>query len=420
MEDPELASEIDLHTQEILLASSQHDLTTLRQLLRGYTFSDCNSVDVQDSETGYTPLHAAIAACETEEESHEVAATNGEPATTNGYSAQTNGMSTQEELIEGATETLKCLLQNGAIWNQLDHNDETPGCIAWRLGLKELYEIMVDAGVRAEMLLNRLEEYERLADEEEDGAPEEDAETREDVPQLTVNGGNVPEEHQAVAEVRSEQYLSSALLLSGDRLLDEQQNGVMMSWESTIMAQSADAILTAPGLNVLNVGFGMGIIDAYIQSHAKKPASHHIIEAHPDILASIRVQGWQEKPGVVIHEGKWQDVLPRLAASGERFDGIVFDTFAECYAQFRDFFSEHVIALLEQGGRWSYFNGMGADRQISYDIYQKVVEMELFESGFDIDWQEMELPVLEAQWNGVRRRYFNIAKYRLPVCRFMD
>jgi hypothetical protein len=34
-------------------------------------------------------------------------------------------------------------------------------------------------------------------------------------------------------------------------------------------------------------------------------------------------------------------------------------------------FSEQVIGLLEQEGRWGFFNGMGADRQISYDVYQK-------------------------------------------------
>ena len=423
MEDSELTPEVDLHTQEILLAASQHDLTTLRQLLRIYTFPDCNSVDVQDSETGFTPLHAAIAACETEEESHEQqndAIVNGDSSANNGYSAETNGMSQQEELVEGARETLKCLLQNGAIWNQLDSNNETPGCIALRLGLTELYEIVVDAGVRAELLLNRLEEYERLEDEEEGGEPHENAVGPDDVPQLTVNGGDTPEEPQAVADVSSEQYLSSALSLSGDRLLDEQQNGVMMSWESDIMSRSADAILTSPGLKVLNIGFGMGIIDTYIQSHADKPASHHIIEAHPAVLANMRAQGWHEKLGVVVHEGKWQDILPQLAASGEMFDGIYFDTFAESYGQFRDFFSEHVIALLDQGGRWSYFNGMGADRQISYDVYQKVVEMELFESGFDVGWHEIDVPVLAEQWEGVRRSYFNIKSYRLPVVRFMD
>jgi len=218
-------------------------------------------------------------------------------------------------------------------------------------------------------------------------------------------------------EVDSENYLSSTLSLSRDRILDDQQNGVMMSWESGIMSRSADALLTQPGLKFLNIGFGMGIIDTHVQSHSNKPPTHHIIEAHPTVLATMREQGWQEKPGVVIHEGKWQDILPQLARDRQMFDGVYFDTFAESYAQFRDFFSEHVITLLEPSGRWSYFNGMGADRQISYDVYQKVVEMDLFESGFDVDWHEIEVPLLDQEWEGVRRRYWNIEKYRVRILR---
>lgn len=33
--------------------------------------------------------------------------------------------------------------------------------------------------------------------------------------------------------------------------------------------------------DILNVGFGLGLIDTYIQSY--KPRSHTIIEAHPDV-----------------------------------------------------------------------------------------------------------------------------------------
>ena len=124
--------------------------------------------------------------------------------------------------------------------------------------------------------------------------------------------------------------------------------------------------------------------------------------------------------GVVIHEGQWQDVLPRLVGEGLTFDGIYYDTFAESYHDFKDFFSEHVLGLLEQDGHWSYFNGMGADRQISYDVYQKIVELDLFEAGFDVDWSSIDLPDLSQVWNGVRRKYWNVEKYRLPVCRFMD
>lgn len=393
---------IDLPTQEILLAASHHDIETLRSLIATHatTFEDRRAVDVQDLETLFTPLHAAIAACETEDDPND-------------------GMASAEQELEEARVTVSFLLEEGAIWNQLDASDETPGCVALRLGLTELYQLMVDAGVRAELLLNRLEGggYEVLDDEEEETTDAVEA------AKPIINGSTVMMNGDGLdhsQDVTSQQYLSSTLSLSGDRLLDEQQNGVMMAWEKDIMHKSADAIVCEADLRVLNIGFGMGIIDTYIQSHDKKPRQHHIVEAHLDVLADMKAKGWHEKMGVTIHEGKWQDVLPTLVTEGTMFDAIYFDTFAESYADFREFFSEQVIGLLEQGGKWSYFNGMGADRQISYDVYQKVVEMDLFEAGFDVDWQELDVPELDGEWEGVRRSYFNIKQYRLPVCRFMD
>lgn len=39
------------------------------------------------------------------------------------------------------------------------------------------------------------------------------------------------------------------------------------------------------GGDVLNVGFGLGLVDAAIQSN--QPASHTIVEAHPDVLCKV-------------------------------------------------------------------------------------------------------------------------------------
>jgi protein arginine N-methyltransferase 2 len=395
---PNTTIALDLPTQEILLAASTHDIPTLTSLLATHanSFPDRRAVDVQDPETLFSPLHAAIAACETGDDLND-------------------GMQDLELVVRQAGEMVSFLLVEGAIWNQLDRMGETPGCVALRSGLGELYGLMVDAGVRAEVLLERLGGggYEILGDGSEEGG--DDAAADEEA---ATNGERDDPDHGQ--DLTSQQYLSSALSLSGDRLLDAQQNGVMMAWEKDIMHKSADAILYQPGLRILNIGFGMGIIDSYIQAHANKPSSHHIIEAHPDVLAEMKAKGWDEKEGVTIHEGKWQDVLPDIVTDGMMFDAIYFDTFAESYGDFREFFSEHVIGLLEQEGRWSFFNGMGADRQISYDVYQKVVEIDLFEAGFDVEWEELDVPELEGQWEGVRRSYFNIRKYRLPVCRYVD
>ncbi|ETI28079.1 hypothetical protein G647_00528 [Cladophialophora carrionii CBS 160.54] len=381
---------------EIIKAATDHDIQSLEKCIDQYSFPECKAVDVQDPATGLTPLHAAIASSKLQPDGDS---------------------SVNQPSEESGIQVVKFLLENGAIWNQLDRNDETPGCVAYRLGLHQLYQIMVDAGVRAEMILNRLEEYEELEDEEEEGDGDGNEVNEGDSP--TAKAG-APPPSTSQGDVTSPRYLSSNLSLSNSRLLDAERNGVMMDWETSIMRQSADAILPKPGLKILNIGFGMGIFDTYIQDHANRPASHHIIEAHPDVINEMRRKGWMDRPNVVIHSGKWQNILPQLAAEDEIFDAIYFDTFAESYSAFRDFFSEHVISVLSQDGRWSFFNGMGADRQISYDVYQKVVEFDLFEAGYDVTWADLQLPNLDEEWEGVRRKYWNVAQYRLPVCRFLD
>jgi hypothetical protein len=57
MDDPAFAVSVDDTTQTILLAAANHDLETLKPLLRVP-----GAASVQDPETGFTPLHAAIQA----------------------------------------------------------------------------------------------------------------------------------------------------------------------------------------------------------------------------------------------------------------------------------------------------------------------------------------------------------------------
>jgi protein arginine N-methyltransferase 2 len=419
MDDPAFEIETDLQTQSILLAAANHDLTALRDLLRN------SSANVQDPESGFTPLHAAIAACEPDNEDGAVE-TNGE---TNGTTKEQQ----QEQEIEAAVRTMKLLFENGAIWNDLDANNETPGCIAYRLGLKELYELCVDAGVRAELLLSRMDQYQLLmgADsDEEDEEEEEEEEAEGGEPVEVEDGVEVLDLNQGDAQgdesTENPNYLASNLTFDRDRLLDADANGVMMEWESTLMRRSAELLVPTPGLRVLNVGHGMAIIDSIFQE--KQPKSHHIIEAHPDVLKRMKEQGWYEKPGVVIHEGRWQDIVPGLVEKGEMFDAIYFDTFAEEYKALREFFSEHVIGMLDpaggpggDGGKFGFFCGMGADRQVAYDVYNKIVEIDLFEAGFDTEWETISVPDLEEQgeWEGVRRKYWALPNYKLPTCSFI-
>ncbi|KAL8925248.1 MAG: hypothetical protein Q9172_002298 [Xanthocarpia lactea] len=413
---PNLAAD----AQSLLVAASRHGLKSLQDLLRTVPAS------VQDPETGYTPLHAAIAgAIQSNGVSQVDRASNGGP----------NCGGTEEEkghADEAAVETVKLLLLNGAIWNDLDKKDETPGCLALRLGLKDLYNIMVDAGVRAEILLNRLDQYEQLADQQSDDDDDDhsDDEIPSEATEVVVqqdNGSinhNTPTIHPSSQDPQPNQptYLSSSLSFHPDRILDSSTNSVMMSWESNLMSQTASLLAPSPGLRILNIGHGMGIIDTHFQSSS--PSAHHIIEAHPSVLERMREQGWYDKTNVIIHEGRWQDVLPKLIENedgGVLFDAIYFDTFAEPYSALRSFFEDFVIGLLEDNGRWGFFNGLGADRQICYDVYGKVVELDLFEAGYKVEWTTVEISDLDenGEWEGVKRPYWKLKEYRLPICRFM-
>jgi protein arginine N-methyltransferase 2 len=435
------AMDIDTDTteQEILLAATNHDLDSLRRLLR----TPKGSANVVDSDTGMTPLHAAIAACEPDDDTAQ------DKKDMDVDEAATLNDSALEE--DEALKTVKYLLENGAIWNDLDDNNETPGCLALRLGLKKCYEAMVEAGVRAELLLSRLDGFEMLAQYEDDSEEEEEeegfeiienengdslqasmVEVEEGAPELVGPDGTVPgtdsvpelvqideDGQETKVDVNSEDYLASELTFKGDRLLDADKNGVMMSWETDIMQKTVDRLCPEPGLRVLNVGHGMGIIDGIFQD--KKVAVHHIIEAHPDVLARMRKDGWYEKPGVKIHEGRWQDVVPQLVEQNQVFDGIYFDTFAEEYKALKEFFTEYVIGLLDPEGRFGFFNGLGADRQVCYDVYTRVVEMDLFDAGMDTEFEDTRIPDLDEQgeWEGVRRRYWALDNYRMPTCKFV-
>ena len=341
----------DLRTQQILLAAARHDVESLRVLFR-----NC-SANVQDDETGTTPLHAAIAACEPD---------SGNPDNGVNGAAHYHGNGNNSDDMQRAEHTLKLLFENGAVWNDLDGNMETPGCLARRLDLKSLYDIVVDAGVRTELLFMRLDEYAPIPDSDSDHADDEEGLVT--VNDKTIDVVDTPTGPEA--DLENANYLESALDITQDRVLDASANGVMMLWESPIMRRTAELLLPHAACSALNIGHGLGLMDGFLQNAA--PAKHHIIEAHPAVLQKMREGGWYGKPGVTVHEGTWQSVVPRLVQQGEMFDAVYFDTFAEDYSAFKEFCSEHMIALLKPAGRWSFFHGLGADRQVCYDVYTKV------------------------------------------------
>lgn len=125
-----------------------------------------------------------------------------------------------------------------------------------------------------------------------------------------------------------------------DKLLDEDNRGVMMEWERPLMRAHAEVICQSKG-DVLNVGFGMGIVDGFIQELS--PKSHTIIEAHPAVYAKMLADGWDKKPGVSVLFGRWEDVVPTLE---RQFDGVFFDTFDDDFEAFH----AELPRLLRPGG----------------------------------------------------------------------
>ncbi|KAF1916951.1 S-adenosyl-L-methionine-dependent methyltransferase [Ampelomyces quisqualis] len=389
-----------LLARRMIGAAERHDVPALKVLLKE------GSANVQDptASVATSPLHAAIASCGKAEEGKEAG--------------------------DDAIQTVKLLLQNGAIWNDLNREDETPGCIALRLGQKKVYDIMVEAGVRAEILFAKMAAL-GLGDHTVDVEIEEREEAAEEQPatkKQKVSEEDVKEIPQTMEDptvlddvsLDNHAYLKSQLRYKDKILLDSSDNAVMMDWEDQIMRRHAETINPKPGLKVMNVGHGMGLVDTAIQTH--NPAEHHIIEAHPQVHQRLRETGWYDKPNVHIHEGRWQDILPKLVEQGIVLDGIYYDTFAEDYAALKEFFAEYVIQLLAKDGVFGWYNGLGADRQICYDVYTKVAEIDLYEAGFDTVWEDINVPAGlhdKKNWEGTRRPYWTIDVYRLPINTFV-
>jgi type IV protein arginine methyltransferase len=110
----------------------------------------------------------------------------------------------------------------------------------------------------------------------------------------------------------------------GKALLDQDEDAVMMEWERPLMKAHAHIMMENGQKRVLNVGFGMGIIDSALQE--LQPELHIIIEAHPDVYKRMLVDRWDQRPNVRLCFGRWQEVIPVLIAEKVEVDSIFYDT----------------------------------------------------------------------------------------------
>ncbi|KAJ7770186.1 arginine methyl transferase [Mycena maculata] len=303
-------------------------------------------------------------------------------------------------------ELVKLLIEHGAVWNAVDYLRNTAGDIALSFNNEEMYTIIRDAGLRAELLLALLSSR----------TPSDSASTM------------ILRSTDDTAAASTDAFLSSQLRFTMDEHgqdicllnVDGEEIGVMMGWENGIMQETVSKLSSnrepSNDLKILNVGFGLGIIDMLFQSLS--PTLHVIIEAHPDVLKHMKQNGWYEKPGVKILEGKWQDFInaDQLAALCPvgGFDLVYTDSFSEDYEELRRFFS-HLPVLLGPKSRFSFFNGLGATNGTIYDVYTRVAEVHLADVGIWVQWSDVDVSQQRHRW-GNSRPYFTVPTYRLPIC----
>jgi tetratricopeptide (TPR) repeat protein len=158
-------------------------------------------------------------------------------------------------------------------------------------------------------------------------------------------------------QISEESYLDTDLTFTENEILLPDGFEVMMEWERPIMERSAEMITINSG-DVLNVGFGMAIIDTAIQQFDLN--THTIIEAHPQVI--VRAEEWaKDKKGVQIVPTRWQEALDKIGP----FDGIYFDTLMPPMIPFM----RETPKLLKPGGVFTFFQMM-----IQFENIEAMVE----------------------------------------------
>ncbi|KAJ9099213.1 hypothetical protein QFC21_004093 [Naganishia friedmannii] len=207
-----------------------------------------------------------------------------------------------------------------------------------------------------------------------------------------------------------------------ERVCDADGNGVMMGWEEPLMKEHVRLMCNAhpkmqegatEGLNILNIGYGLGIIDDMFQGLTPRLFSHTVIEGHPDVIQHIKKRGFDQKEGVRILEGRWQDwckddkledLLKGTEESGGGFDLVFIDTFAEGYEELKDFFDILPNILASPESVFSFWNGLGATIRLIQLLNRPNGTMSLLNES-----------VAEATWKGIKRKYWDLRVYKLPI-----
>ncbi|OLF54097.1 class I SAM-dependent methyltransferase [Pseudomonas chlororaphis] len=126
---------------------------------------------------------------------------------------------------------------------------------------------------------------------------------------------------------------------------------VMHEWERPLIRKMVEDLKLTHDDQLLEIGFGMGISASILQAFG--PASHTIVEPHPQVLA--QAERWKgARANIQLHPGYWQQLT-----GDARYSAIFFDPFADDMAAVDDenleFLKFAAQSLLVEGGRLALF-----------------------------------------------------------------
>lgn len=146
-------------------------------------------------------------------------------------------------------------------------------------------------------------------------------------------------------------YLATEAVYTGDSLRIGNEY-VMHEWERPLIRRMVEDLKLTPDDRLLEIGFGMGISASILQEFG--PASHTIVEPHPQVL--LQAERWEGvRKNIQLHPGYWQ----QLDTSSQRYSAIFFDPFADEMAAVDNenlrFLKFAAQSLLDDGGRLALF-----------------------------------------------------------------
>ena len=214
-------------------------------------------------------------------------------------------------------------------------------------------------------------------------------------------------------------YADQKLTFEGNKAIyDAYGKPVMMDWEAGWMDESAK-IICEKGGRVLNIGFGLGIIDTFIQTYPIE--AHYICESHPDVLNKMKTEGWFNKPNVHIIPLTWQEGLKE---DFEKFDSIYFDAYDILNphdAGGKGFFEEFIPLLpklLKKDGMFSFWAGPIYQSDRAIHIQFRNLLMKSLQPTFQLEQKHFKYD--ENELTRERFKYTNQKNYTIPIITYRD